>query len=91
MKREVLIYLLGVNILAIILTIYDKIASKKFRKNRIRENVLLLIGALGGAVSMYITMKLIRHKTRHKNFMIALPIIFFLQLGFLIYKVKFVG
>lgn len=91
MKREVLIYLLGVNILAIILTIYDKIASKKFRKNRIRENVLLLIGALGGAVSMYITMKLIRHKTRHKKFMTGLPIILILQIVFLIYKIKFVG
>ncbi len=86
MKREVLIYLLGVNILAIILTIYDKIASKKFRKNRIRENVLLLIGALGGAVSMYITMKLIRHKTRHKKFMKGLPIILILQIVFLIFS-----
>lgn len=91
MKREVLIYLLVVNILAIILTIYDKIASKKFRKNRIRENVLLLIGAMGAAVSMYITMKLIKHKTRHKKFMTGLPIILILQIGFLIYKVKFVG
>ena len=86
-----MIYLLGVNILAIILTIYDKIASKKFRKNRIRENVLLLIGALGGAISMYTTMKLIRHKTRHKKFMTGLPIILILQIVFLIYKIKFVG
>ena len=86
-----MIYLLVVNILAIILTIYDKIASKRFRKNRIRENVLLLIGALGGAISMYITMKLIRHKTRHKKFMTGLPIILILQIVFLIYKFKFVG
>lgn len=91
MKREVLIYLLAINVLGVSLTIYDKIASKKFRKNRIRENVLLLIGALGGAVSMYITMKLIRHKTRHKKFMTGLPIILILQIVFLIYKVKFVG
>lgn len=91
MKREVLIYLISINILGIILTIYDKIASKKFRKNRVRENVLLLIGALGGAVSMYITMKLIRHKTRHKKFMAGLPIIFFLQMAFIIYRTKFTG
>ncbi|MDD6918425.1 MAG: DUF1294 domain-containing protein [Peptoniphilaceae bacterium] len=91
MKREVLIYLISINILGIILTIYDKIASKKFRKNRVRENVLLQIGALGGAVSMYITMKLIRHKTRHKKFMAGLPIILILQVSFLIYKLKFVG
>ncbi|WP_105300209.1 DUF1294 domain-containing protein [Anaerococcus marasmi] len=91
MKREVLIFLLAINILGVSLTIYDKIASKKFRKNRIREDVLLLIGAMGAAVSMYITMKLIRHKTRHKKFMTGLPIFFFLQVVFLIYKVKFVG
>ena len=91
MKREVLIYLLVINILGVGLTIYDKIASKKFRKNRIRENVLLLIGAMGAAVSMYITMKLIRHKTRHKKFMTGLPIILILQIVFLIYKIKFVG
>ena len=91
MKREVLIFLLAIDILGVSLTIYDKIASKRFRKNRIRENVLLLIGALGGAVSMYITMKLIRHKTRHKKFMAGLPIILILQIVFLIYKVKFVG
>lgn len=91
MKREALIYLLSINILAIILTIYDKIASRKFRKNRIRENILLLIGALGGAISMYITMKLIRHKTRHNKFMIGLPIILILQIVFLIYKLKFLG
>lgn len=91
MKREVLIYLLAINIVAIFLTIYDKLASKKFRKNRIRENVLLLIGALGAAVSMYITMKLIRHKTRHKKFMTGLPIIFFLQIIFLLYRMKFTG
>lgn len=91
MKREVLIYLISINILGIILTIYDKIASKKFRKNRIRENVLLLIGVLGGAISMYITMKLIRHKTRHKKFMIGLPIILILQIAFIIYKLKFLG
>lgn len=91
MKREVLIFLLAIDILGVSLTIYDKITSKKFRKNRIRENVLLLIGAMGAAVSMYITMKLIRHKTRHKKFMAGLPIILILQIVFLIYKVKFVG
>lgn len=91
MKREVLIYLLAINVLGVSLTIYDKIASKRFRKNRIRENVLLLIGALGAAVSMYTTMKLIRYKTRHKKFMTGLPIILILQIVFLIYKFKFVG
>ena len=91
MEKELILYIIIINIIGMILTCYDKIASKKFRRNRIREKVLLLIGALGGAISMYITMKLIRHKTRHKKFMTGLPIILILQIVFLIYKVKFVG
>jgi uncharacterized membrane protein YsdA (DUF1294 family) len=31
------------------------------------------IGLVGGALPMYITMKLIRHKTKHKKFMLGLP------------------
>lgn len=75
MKREILVYLLTLNILAIFLTAYDKIASKKFRRKRIRENVLLLIGSLGASLSMYLTMHLIHHKTKHKKFMLGLPLI----------------
>lgn len=44
MKVETLIiYILIISIISILLTIYDKIASKKFKRNRIRENVLLLV------------------------------------------------
>ncbi|MBQ8794271.1 MAG: DUF1294 domain-containing protein, partial [Clostridia bacterium] len=31
------------------------------------------ISAIGGALGMYITMLIIRHKTKHKTFMIGLP------------------
>lgn len=75
MKREILVYLLTINILAIFLTTYDKIASKKFRRKRIRENVLLLVGSLGASLSMYLTMHIIHHKTKHKKFMLGLPLI----------------
>ena len=92
MKVETLIiYISIISIISILLTIYDKIASKKFKRNRIRENVLLFFAFIGGGISMYITMKLIRHKTRHKKFMIGLPIILILQIAFIIYKLKFLG
>lgn len=75
MKVETLIiYISIVSIIAILLTIYDKIASKKFKRNRIRENVLLFLAFIGGGLSMYITMRLIKHKTRHKKFMLGIPI-----------------
>lgn len=74
MEKELIIYLITINFIGIILTCYDKIASKKFRRNRIRENVLLFVGMLGSAFTMYITMKIIHHKTKHKKFMITLPL-----------------
>ena len=64
---------------AIIVTIYDKIAAKKRPKHRIRENTLLLLAILGGAAAELVTMLLIRHKTRHKKFMIGLPVIIVAQ------------
>ena len=41
--------------------------------------MLLFVALLGGAVGEYITMRLIRHKTRHKKFMITLPVFILLQ------------
>lgn len=61
------------SLIAIILTIYDKSASWK-RGRRIPERTLLLVAFLGGALAMYVTMQIIRHKTQHPNFMIPLPL-----------------
>lgn len=80
MEKEIIIYIIIINIIGIILTCYDKIASKKFKKNRIRENVLLLVAILGSALTMYITMKVIHHKTKHKKFMITLPLMILIHL-----------
>ena len=70
-----------ISLISVILTVYDKIAAKKRPRNRIPEKTLLLCGALGGALPMYLTMLLIRHKTRHKKFMIGLPVIIVLQIA----------
>lgn len=74
-----LLYFAVISLVGMILTVYDKIASKKFRKHRIAEKTLLFVGILGGGAAEYLTMKLIRHKTRHKKFMIGLPVIIVLQ------------
>ncbi len=77
--KIVLLYFAVISAIGILLTVYDKIASKKLKKHRIAEKTLIFVAVLCGAVAEYITMKLIRHKTRHKKFMIGLPVIIILQ------------
>ncbi len=55
--------------------IYDKIASQKLPRHRTPEKVLFALSAVGGAAGMLFCMLLIRHKTKHKRFMIGLPLI----------------
>lgn len=43
---------------------------------RVPEKNLFLVALLGGAPGEYVTMRLIRHKTLHKSFMVGLPLIF---------------
>ena len=73
------IYLAVINILAVILTIYDKSAAVHDRW-RVRERTLMLVSAFGGSVGMFLTMLIIRHKTRKPLFMIGIPVIFILEL-----------
>ena len=75
----VLTYLALVNLLAVFIVLWDK---RKARRGewRIRESTLLFLAAIGGSLSMYLSMRLIHHKTRHLKFMLGIPILFFLQL-----------
>ena len=68
-----LTYLIIISVFAVIITIYDKIAAKKLPRHRVPEKALMLTGFLGGAAAEYITMNVIRHKTRHRKFMLGLP------------------
>ncbi len=68
-----------VGLFAAILTVYDKWASKN-GKWRIPEKTLMLVAFFGGAITMYAVMQLIRHKTKHKKFMIGLPIMILLHI-----------
>ena len=74
------VYLVLINIVSACLTVWDK---RRAQKNgwRVRERTLLLVAILGGSPAMYGVMKKIRHKTKHKKFMIGLPVIFFLQVA----------
>ena len=75
------IYLAAISLISVIVTCYDKIAAKKFPRHRTPEARLLSLSLIGGSVAMLITMKLIRHKTKHKKFMIGIPLIIIFQIA----------
>jgi len=78
-EKIILIYLAAVSLWSIIVTVHDKRAAKKGRR-RVPERTLMLLSLAGGSVFMYVTMQLIRHKTRHAKFMIGIPVMIVLQL-----------
>ena len=73
------LYLAAISLISVIVTCYDKIAAKKLPKHRTREKTLFLLSALGGSVAMFVTMQMIRHKTKHRSFMIGIPMIIIAQ------------
>lgn len=68
-----IIYLAGIALVSVAMTVADKISAKRGGW-RVPESTLMALGLFGGALPMYVTMKTIRHKTRHKKFMIGLPV-----------------
>lgn len=66
------------NLVAVLVTVYDKYAAKN-GKWRIKEATLLILAALSGCVFEYITMKLIHHKTKKLKFMAGIPAIFLFE------------
>lgn len=82
-------YILAISIFAIILCVYDKVAAKA-RRYRVRETFLYFVSFMGGALGMYITMLLIRHKTKRPGFMVALPLMALAHIElFVIYGKKY--
>lgn len=95
MSRELLIffisYLAFISVVTAAITVADKIKAGK-GAFRVPEKTLFILAFLGGSAAEYITMKIIRHKTLHKRFMIGLPVIILLQIlatAFIIFKIYF--
>ena len=72
-SKLLIIYLAVISLVAVVMTITDKAKAKRDAW-RIPEATLMLVGLFGGALAMYVTMKTIRHKTKHRKFMIGLPL-----------------
>jgi len=52
---------------------------------RIPERTIFLIALLGGSPGVLLGMELMHHKTRHRKFLILIPLIFALQLVLAVY------
>ncbi len=79
MQELLYIYIIVINIIAVIATVHDKRAALR-HKWRVSENTLLMIAILSGCVVMYTAMRIIHHKTKKKKFMIGIPVIFLIEL-----------
>lgn len=84
-------YFCLISLIAATVTVIDKLRAPDPSKRRVPENTLLLLSALGGSVAMYITMVMIRHKTRHSKFMLGIPIIILFQAVVLLYVSGILG
>ena len=72
-------YLIFINIVGILSMYLDKYFAKN-NMYRISENNLFIIAIIGGSIGSIIGMYKFRHKTKHKNFTMGLPIILVIQL-----------
>ena len=77
-------YLIFINIMGLLSMYLDKYFSKN-NMYRISEKSLFFIAILGGSIGSIIGMYQFRHKTKHKQFTMGLPIILFIQLIILMY------
>ena len=73
-------YFSVINLLALALMGIDKYKAKK-RAFRIPEATLFIIATIGGSVGSLIGMYTFRHKTRHRKFVIGMPLILILQIA----------
>lgn len=74
-----LLYFLFVNIIVFILAGYDKYQARK-NKQRIPENTLFFLEAVGGTIGLLLAMLFFRHKTSKSSFIVKFSFILFLQI-----------
>lgn len=80
-----LIYLFLINLIGLLIMNYDKSQSKWPGAKRIPEKTLLLVALIGGAAGVFLGMKFFRHKTKHPQFYMGVPVVLIIQAVLLIY------
>ena len=78
--EHLLYYFIAINLVSVAVAAADK-GMAVLHRRRVPESTLMLLGFLGGALGMWIVMKIIRHKTRKAKFMIGLPLMILLHMA----------
>ncbi len=81
------IYLITVNLIAMIIWCLDKHYAKTGHR-RISEKALFLWALAGGSLGSLCAMHMVRHKTRHWYFRIGIPLLIVIQAALLIWIYK---
>lgn len=82
-------YLIAVNIAAFIVWCLDKYYAK-ISHRRIPEKVLFLWAIIGGSLGAITAMQTVRHKTKHLQFVIGLPLILIVQIIILYFGFRYI-
>ncbi len=82
-------YFAVISLISVAVCLYDKWASNHASRHRTGEATILALCALGGSVATFVTMLLIRHKTKHLKFMLGIPLIIVLQIILIIAAMHF--
>lgn len=73
------LYIIGINIFALLVMGYDKFAAKNSRY-RVSEGFICLLALVLGAMGIYVGMLLFSHKTLKPLFRFGIPVLILLQL-----------
>lgn len=84
--KVILIYLLIMNAAGFLVMTSDKLFAKSGAW-RVPERNLLGLAAMGGSIGVWLAMYTVRHKTKHMKFVIGVPLILAIQIGFVLYLI----
>ncbi len=82
--EKIILYLIAINIVTFLVYGLDKWKAKRDAW-RIKESTLLLLAVVGGSVGALLGMQVFRHKTKHVQFTVGVPVILLAQIALVIW------
>lgn len=83
-------WLLLINLFGFLQMFVDKYRAKK-DKWRIPEKQLFFVAVIGGSIGSILGMRIFRHKTKHKSFVIGMPLILMVHVALFTVAWYFLG